>query len=379
MDAKLRTSASLIALTVGVVGCGGSLTESRSIDYQSARSVERSLEVPPDLTAPRGDGRYSVPSGVATYSGFEREQAERPRATATGQVLTDVENMRIERAGSQRWLVVDGSADELWPQLKEFWMELGFVINVDRPEVGVMETDWAEDRAQIPEDFVRRTLGRLFDNLFSTNERDKFRTRVEQGEEPGSTEVFISHRGMEEVVAGRDNERTVWQPRDPDAELEAEMLRRLMIYLGEDEDRAERQVADEGRTVQDRAAIQSQDGRDVLVLNESFDRAWRRVGLALDRTGFAVQDRDRSEGVYFVRYIDPESDARSQRSEGGVMSRLAFWRSDEPGEIAEGDQYRIRVGGDASESQVDVLNDQGEPSRSRTARRIVNLLHEQLR
>jgi outer membrane protein assembly factor BamC len=380
MNSRNFTSASLLACAIALAGCSGPLIESRKIDYKSARQVS-TLEIPPDLTAPTRDDRFAVPDvaprGVATFSAYSSDRASQPSVGGSTVVLAQAEGMRIERSGSQRWLVVPGSADALWPEIRDFWMELGFILNIDRPEVGVMETDWAEDRARIPQDFIRATLGRVLDGLFSTAERDKFRTRLEEGQESGTVEVYISHRGMVEVYSSAQQDSTVWQPRPADPELEAEMLRRLMIRLGAEEERAAAIVA--SAPTAERAALQpGPDGRIRLTVDESFDRAWRRVGLALDRTGFTVEDRDRSQGLFFVRYIDPDADARSQRSEG-FLSRLAFWRSRDPQVAPGGSEYRIRVVGTGATSVVTVLTREGGEDTSSTARQILGLLQEQLK
>ncbi len=379
MNRTVRTSASLIALSVALAGCSGSLLESKKIDYKSAQKLPP-LEIPPDLTEPTRDDRYAVPDvsprGVATFSAYSNERAAQPQAKSAADVLPAVERMRVERAGTQRWLVVPGSADTLWPQVKDFWLELGFILDVERPEVGVMETDWAEDRAKIPQDFVRSTLGKVLDGLFSTPERDKFRTRLEAGKEPGTVEIYISHRGMMEIYPNEAKDTTVWQPRPADPELEAEMLRRLMVRLGADEARAQAIV--KAAPEPQRAELKSGGGGKVnLTLDESFDRAWRRVGLALDRTGFTVEDRDRSKGLYFVRYVDPEADVKSKKSEG-LLSKLAFWRAKED-VVTGGSEYRIRVQGEGDASTVSVLTREGGEDPSETARKILGLLQQQLR
>lgn len=373
----------MLALAVGLAGCSSSngLLEGKKIDYKSARPVSNTLEVPPDLTQLTRDDRYAVPDvsprGVATFSAYEGDRQAGAQVQTT-EVLAPVDNMRIERAGTQRWLVVQADPDDLWPQLRDFWTELGFIVDIDQPALGIMETDWAEDRAKIPQDFLRSTLGRLFDGLFSTAERDKFRTRLEKGQEPGSVEIFISHRGVEEVFDSAEQDSTVWQPREADPELEIEMLRRLMIYLGAEETRAASVLEAASEPAPERATLGLSDGRLGLAVDESFDRAWRRVGLALDRIGFTVQDRDRSQGLFFVRYIDPDAEARRTRdNQRGFFSRLfSFGSSDEE---KTGAEYRILVEGDRDASQVTVLSPEGGAASSRNARRILELLQQQLR
>jgi len=256
---------------------------------------------------------------------------------------------------------------------------MGFIVKIEVPESGVMDTDWAENRAKIPQDAIRKLLGKVLDGLYSTAERDKFRTRLERSAE-GGTEVYLSHRGMIEVYEGSvsgasTTGRTVWQPRPADPELEADMLRRLMVRFGADESRSKAQIAPE--TVSVRATIaRSPEGAGNLTLIDPFDRAWRRVGLALDRVGFTVEDRDRSKGLYFVRYVD--IDAEGAKEEKGFMSKLAFWKSSDKNIIRK-EQYRIQITESDTGSLVKVLNKDGVAEKSETTERILTLLHEQLK
>jgi outer membrane protein assembly factor BamC len=376
-------SRTLAALLIGLLaGCSGNiLPESKKIEYKSAGKLPP-LEIPPDLTQQSRDERYAVPDvatskGSATYSAYSSERAGQARTTTAQDLLPQVDKMRIERSGTQRWLVVGGSPEKLWPSVKEFWQELGFLVNVEIPEAGILETDWAENRAKIPQDIIRGTLGKVFDSLYSTAERDKFRTRLEKGAEPGTVEIYISHRGMYEIFVNEGKSETKWQPRPADPELEAEMLRRLMVRLGVEESRAKTMVAADQK--QERAKLsRATDGAGALLLEEAFDRAWRRVGLALDRVGFTVEDRDRSQGLYFVRYVDPEIDSKKKDDDKGILSKLMFWKggaSDKPSQA----QYRIHVKTTGESTTVQVLTREGGVDRSDISKRILGLLHEQLK
>lgn len=378
MQRRHSATLSVLAASLLLAGCNG-MIETKKIDYKSAAKAP-TLEVPPDLTVPNRNDRYAVPDtagkGSATFSTYNAERAAPAGASESREVLAAESGMHVERAGSQRWLVIKKSPEELWPELRNFWIELGFILNIDSPEIGVMETDWAEDRAKIPQDIIRSTIGKVLDGLYSTPERDKFRTRIEKGREPGTVEVYISHRGMMEIYENESKSTTVWQPRPADPELEAEMLRRLMVHLGAEEKRAEQAVAAAPQAEQ--AKLTTASGQTQLMVDEPFDRAWRRVGLALDRIGFTVQDRNRSEGVYYVRYIDPELDNATKKPEG-ILSKLAFWRSDDK-PVVSGSEYRIQVAGEqADRSRVRVLTREGGEDTSPTAGKILGLLHEQLK
>lgn len=358
-----RTAGCSFTVTIALLWSGCSTFQEDRIDYTSAKRGP-SLEVPPDLTQLSRENRYVVPGAVVSASGYA---ASLPAQTVTTGANT-VGDVRIERAGTQRWLVVSRPAEQLWQPVRDFWQESGFVFVLEQQNLGLLETDWAENRAKIPEDLIRRTLGKLMDNLYSTGERDKFRTRLERNAQ-GETEIYISHRGMVEVYADQSKDRTVWQPRPADPALEAEFLRRLMLRLGVPQEAAKAQLAAGVTPPKARIATKA-GGPEILEVDETFDRAWRRVGLALDRTGFTVEDRDRSQGLYFVRYVEP---APAQQ-EPGMLSKLFGASKVE----SRPEQYRIQVSGSGSPTTVRILNARGEADASPAAQRILKLLLDDL-
>jgi outer membrane protein assembly factor BamC len=376
---RLKPAVIAVAVAVGFAlgACGSIELPTKKVDYKSSTKLPP-LEIPPDLVRPGSDDRFVVPDapkGSATFSDYSKDRNARAQTSSVQQaVLPKVGDVRVERAGTQRWLVVPGTPDKLWPVVKEFWQEAGFVVNVEKPEAGVMETDWAENRAKIPESGVRGFLGRALDSLYSTSERDKFRTRLEPGAQPGTTEIYISHRGMEEVFISEGKDQLRWQPRKPDPDLEAEMLRRMMVRFGVETERAQTQIA--AASVQPQAKLSRGADGSLLALNDQFDRAWRRVGLALDRVGFTVEDRDRSKGLYYVRYIDPNTDVKTTEDKGW-FSRLKFWSSSP--RVQSKEQYRILVQGDNAGAEVRVLDKDGAREQSETANRILTLLYDQLK
>lgn len=376
----MRWLASAAALALLVAGCSstdGFLDGASRIEYKSAQKLQP-LDVPPDLTSPARDDRYKVPDAgrsATTLSGYEAGRAQQVRPGLTS-LLPSVDGARVERAGDQRWLVVNEPPDKLWPVVKAFWQENGFLIAREIPEAGVIETEWAENRAKIPDSWVRRTLGSIFESLHSSGERDKYRARLERAP-GGGTEIYISHRGLAEVFVSEDRTQTAWQPRPSDPELEAEFLRRLLVRLGTPEGEARVRVVNAQPAPQRATLKKGLDGAELLEVLEPFDRAWRRVGLALDRVGFTVEDRDRQKGVYFVRYADPQTEIAGKKDEG-LLGRLAFWRSDEKPKV-KAEQYRVAVTAADEASRVQVLDKNGATESSATASRILSLLHEQLK
>ncbi|WP_367067864.1 outer membrane protein assembly factor BamC [Oryzisolibacter sp. LB2S] len=362
MNATTRLG--LLGLAISLSAC--SALESDKINYKSA-TKGATLEVPPDLTQLSKESRYTVPGGVVSAAAFEAGQAQQPRSAdnAAPRAIGDV---RIERDGNQRWLVVNRTPDQLWEPVREFWLENGFVFTQEQPKLGILETDWAENRAKLPQDIIRSTIGKVFDSLYSTSERDKFRTRLERTAN-GATEIFITHRGMEEVYTSAQKDNTIWQPRPADPELETEFLRRLMLKLGVSEEQAKAATA-APVPVAAGARMATVNDAPVVQLDEGFDRAWRRVGVSLDRTGFTVEDRDRSQGVYFVRYVAP-----ADKKEQGFFSKL-FSSTPETGAPLK---YRIVVRSEGNQSTVSVLNATGAPDNSANAQRIVRVLFDDLK
>ena len=368
---RLAFVTSVIALSL-LAGCSsiGELMQGERIDYKTNGGKAPSLEVPPDLTQLNRESRYVVPGTAVTASSYQIGQVT-PTAATTA--VVSVGDVRIERAGSQRWLVVNRPADKLWGPVREFWLEGGFLLSQDQENLGIMETDYAENRAKIPQDFIRNTIGKVFDSLYSTGERDKFRTRFERRPD-GNTEIYVSHRGMVEVVTGgkagsSGGDSTIWQPRPTDPELEAEFLRRMMVKLGVSNEQSKALVA--AGATQKTSRVANVNNVPVVQIDEGFERAWRRVGLALDRTGFTVEDRDRAQGTYFVRYVEPVVN----KSEPGFFSKLF---SGSPAAIPPL-KYRITVKSQGETSVVSVLNTQGAAESSANAQRIVQVIADDLK
>lgn len=351
----------LLSLSLALAACSTLTTE--KVDYKSTGKGP-TLDIPPDLTQLSRDNRYAVVDGAVTASSFQSAQPTQGVPIAT----TSLGDVKIERSGTQRWLVINRPADKLWEPVRDFWQENGFLLTLDQANLGIMETDWAENRAKIPGDVIRNTLGKLVDSLYSTGERDKFRTRLERNA-AGGTDIFISHRGMVEVFDSTQKDRTIWQPRDADPELEAEFLSRLMVKLGISQEQAKVVLAAPAAKIGSR--VTEIGGQSVVQIDDGFDRAWRRVGLSLDRTGFTVEDRDRSKGVYFVRYVEPATG----KSEPGFLGKLfSFSKAD-----ATPLKFLISVASQGASTLVSVQNANGQPDRSDNARRILKVIADDLK
>jgi outer membrane protein assembly factor BamC len=366
-----------LALALALSGCGSldQVTGNENVDYRTTGNKTAPLDIPPDLTQLSRDPRYAPQGASVSASAFQAgAAAPSPSAAGTTAVAvnvaaTEAGQTKIERLGNERWLSSPLTPEQIWPQLRAFWQEMGLALVVDRPEAGVMETDWAENRAKIPQDAIRAVIGKVLDSAYSTGERDKYRTRVERTET--GSDVFITMRGMVEVYNVTDKSQTVWQSRPADPSVEAEMLGRLLQKLAAKPPRAVTPAAAVAAASAPEPVARARMIPDrpvpTLMVDDSFDRAWRRVGLALDRSGFTVEDRDRAQGLYFVRYVDP---AQAGKEEPNFFTKMFTSKSDPTGPV----RYRVSVKGEGNASIVTVLDNQGAPEKGEAGQRIIKLL-----
>jgi len=354
-------------------GCSTTLFSGDRVDYRSAATKMNPLEVPPDLAQLTRDGAYQQQRGAISASTMP---AGATAVRTKGPLIApgEMAGYKIEKDEHQRWLSVPKPPEQVWPLIVGFWQDLGFLLVKNDPSAGVMETNWAENRAKLPQDIVRKTIGSVLDSLYSTGEMDQYRTRVERT--ATGSEIFVTHKGMEEVHTSALKDSTRWQPRPPDPQMESEMLARMLVKLGATETAARNAVANpvSATPAKDRARVLADKPAATLEVDDGLDRAWRRVGIALDRSGFTVEDRDRAAGLYFVRYVDPKT--AGQDNTPGFFGKL-FGASTDTSAAAV--KYQVSLKSEGSKTIVSVLNSQGAPDAGENSRRIVTVLADELK
>jgi outer membrane protein assembly factor BamC len=371
---RLLTSIlTLLAMALVLSSCK-SVTSNDTVDYKSSGAVRGpNLSYPPDLITAQADRRYVVQDGTATMS--EYNAAVKKSAQMRSNVMTGIPGMRIAKDGERRWLVVEKPASELYPQVKDFWQENGFLLVVDSPSTGIMETDWAENRAKIPQDWIRSIVGNALDSIYDTGERDKYKTRLEFSGS-SETEIYITQRGaIEKCVSDSSGacNTTIWTPRPNDPELEAVFLARLMERLGMTQEQAKAMVATPLGPKTPKAKFIEEGGNKAHIeLSAGFDRSWRDVGLALDRSNFTVEDRNRSAGVYFVRYVNAKDVGDSK----GFFSNL-FSSKDDSKLQAKKYQVVVKSTGENS-ANVYVQDADGKPENTPAGIQLLTILTDQL-
>jgi len=415
-------------------------------DYVSSSRAKK-LDVPPDLSDVESNVEYGVPGEAVSYNTYE--DAKKAGFTEV-KVLQNPEGMRLVKSGNLRWLVVDETPDKLWPHLEMFWQELGFGIKILNKRTGVMETEWIKS-SKLKFDSKKGMASRFdawLDGLSNLADRRKFRTRIENGVDKNTSEIYISQRsvvGMDDEAKERikrlkegsySTDMYKIQEYIPDGEEEAqditnklqkemnmdeyeinaEILRRLMTKLGMTDFDAEKAIANPIKR-KNATFVKSDQGNYVL-LKDPYDRSWRRLSLALDIIGFVTEDKNRSEGIFYVKYRDLEIEGK-KKSNKGLIDKLAFWNDeeeeqrkkeeeenlknsnekvkiiedkslteeimsfwgsdDEQGLGKNEKRYRIRITEEQNGARVFMDYPNGKLNNTKTAKSILNIIYEHLR
>jgi outer membrane protein assembly factor BamC len=367
---SLRRSLPLLAAALAGCSSFGNFMSGDKTAYQSESRQTSGLEVPPDLSQLAREGRYQAPAAVVSANQTATAPARPTTVNTSTMALDAAGDATLKRDGELRWLAVGRPPEQLWQPVRTFWIDSGFTLALEDPQIGVMETDWAENRAKLPKDTFRATVGRLIENLYDSGERDRFRTRIERT--PTGSEIYITHKGLTEQYTDKvQQDQTRWMVRPEDTQLEAEFLSRLMVRLGSSDEAARVALASATAPAAAAAHARLVPGQPTATveIDDDFERAWRRVGLALDRTGFTVEDRNRADGLYYVRYVP------SQAAEQGFFSRL-FSSGDEAGKA---ERYRIAVKSTGGKSLVSVQTADGQPVPDAVGQRIAGVLLNDLK
>ena len=402
----LRVATVTLCLMLGGCTVVGDWFGSDHADYKNNAQRTQPLDVPPDLTQLQRDSRYLPQGGVVTASDLTKPATAAAPVDAASSApyvgeptvaLDHIGDLHIEHGDGQRWLVSAQAPEIVLPKVREYWLSHGFKLTVDDPKTGILETDWVENKTKLPGDTIHDLLGHVLDGLYDSGLRDRYRTRLERRSD-GGTEIFVSHFGAAQVETGLQKSEVEWRPRPTDPGLEAQQLSQMMLSLSGQKEvnlaaakPASSPETSSGRVIPSaqtqqaatsgtgpngamRARVVTGQPAATLAVDDNFDRSWRRVGLALDHGGFTVEDRDRAQGIYYVRYVDAKEAAKE---EPGFFSKFTDWFGKKgPSPVGK---YRISIKAPGDSATVSVLNDQGQPDNTENAQRIVALLVEELK
>lgn len=364
----------VLSTSLAIAGCAGwGGDRSTGPDYQLQRDeAPRDLELPPDIAAPDTERAYRIPEAPGeriSARAMQEDPATRTPAEPTApaetvRVLPETTDVRLMRDGQTRWLVIDAPPEELWQRLAAFWETQHLPLERNDPELGILETEWAEDQAGIPLRGSQGLLSRVVGSVYDATTRDKYRLRIERIN--GRSEVYITHRGAEEQ---HDGTTWRWARRPADPELEVEMLNRLRLFLttgdpGEGGERAPETRVEPASEPE----LETRNDSPVLLLEGDYHMTWRRLGTTLDRSGLLVDEQHRDEGYFLVTF---RPDMADDADEGGFFGRTDEHRANE--------RYRVELR-DAGDGhlQVHAASLDGDELRTRDAEFVLERIHAQM-
>jgi len=364
---------------------GDVYSEVTAPDYVNSSKAKK-LEVPPDLSEFETSNSYGVPGDATSYKDFNDTKKVKPKLI---KVIDDPQGIHLVKSGNLRWLIIKKDPDTIWPFLETFWENMGFTIKKINKRTGVMETEWirADDVTGDNSMGMGQRLDKWLDDIGGKEDKRKFRTRIERGSQVGTTEIYLSHRrqgtegarleerqriidaqvsqyttdvySIKEYKGGNGKEGGEGVPFNvkteiKDFEINSEVLRRLMVYLGV-ADLDVNQKLKNPRLIQ-KAELVEESGSVFVELDDPFDRSWRRLSIALDLIGFVTEDKNRSEGVFYVKYKDLDFNANSDKDDeaNGILDTLVFWDDDDDDDRVTSTPYGdIRNKSNKKEKQED--------------------------
>ncbi|WP_419653429.1 outer membrane protein assembly factor BamC, partial [Thiolapillus sp.] len=152
----------------------------KQVEYKREVIADKHLEVPPDLTSSRIENRIpGLEGGTTTYSEYSgvRKNVGGSLRSMGKEVLPENPDIKVEREGEDRWLVIKAPADAVWDKLLDFWQENGILLDQQDPTIGVMETTWLENKANVSSGFITDFIQGFFEGAYDAGIRDRFRIR----------------------------------------------------------------------------------------------------------------------------------------------------------------------------------------------------------
>lgn len=357
----------LIALIAVTYGCQNDL-DMRYLDA----SVGGPLELPPDLTLVQSESNFELPE---VFAGDDADARDRIP------VLAKVESLRVEGSENLYWLSVEEPVDSLYRQVKNFWASEGYRLTLDEPVIGVMQTEWILKEVGTSQD-KRNWLERLFSKEDLSATQDQFRTRIERIQQ-GKSRIYVAHRGAEYNYVLDTSDRGLipdeddnnWRLRQPDPELEIEMLSRLMVYLGLQRVQVDQKMANI-KLFQPRAFLKlnADENSPFLIVKDPYQIAWNRIHHNLERMNFEIAESVYKSGlVDVVGIFVVNLDVEDSNKRGGLFSLSS---ASEP----ETRQIALILSEETHElTRVEIEDIVGELDTSPEGSRFLNLLYQQIK
>jgi outer membrane protein assembly factor BamC len=255
--------------------------------------VEQDIQLPSDLALISKENHYPVDEISET---LENQDVPKPRQIFS---TSGDSSVQLRRLGELLWVYVETLPSTSWPISKSYWDTSSYqVINAD-PATGEIAINF--------------------------DESTKLKMKIEHGIKEASTEIFL-------VQVDKTSNEILSNP-----ELIQTELSNLVNYFADSVGQfSGTSLAAQNLNEMKKAKIFVDNGQTVIELDLNFDRAWSSVTKAIDSANIIANDKDRSNGIFYVSYESEE--------EEGFFSFLNFGRSKSRNTTVFGDaQFEVKI------------------------------------
>lgn len=309
----------LSGLVLSLAGCNylageNGMFRDRADDYMEA-PVLPLMAIPDELDSYTLDQLYVIP---AQYSASAQpfDEIPKPKPIETNRR----EGVIIQNLSDTSWIVLDATPGQVWPLVRDYWTQLGVILEYENPGAGIMETTWLE-----------------VDSNLET--RHKYRVTIEPGLHSGYSEIYVIH--LQSPRSEPAPLVTTWPEKSSSEDRERQILDSLSQYLADRNDVYQASSASllAGSIEAERKAniVDDEQGNQVLQLRLDYNRAWVLVRSALNEAGVTILENDRDMAFLNVRF----SGISEAGDEPGFIGRL-FSRNDSAGTREERD-FSVRL------------------------------------
>ena len=240
--------------------------------------------IPPSVGAAKNlDPIYPIPSIRGNLQPISEFNVPRPAPLTA--LPSQGDTVRIQRLGNENWALVAVAPGQLWPQVRAFLTSSNIGVVSSNAYAGLIDTGYV--------------------TLTDRNLPARFRFRVDTGVQRNTSELHVlqqDHTAVDEP----------WPEVSDNPELEQAMLRNVAQFIVNSVEAASvSMIVDQSMGSVDRINIENIENSTRIRLGLPFNRAWASLNKALPESGFVIDDKNRSEGIFYVTFVDQQAEEDS--------------------------------------------------------------------
>ncbi len=378
----------LACVSFTMSGCGIFFGEegvfrSREYDYLKSDNVAP-LILPEGVNKDALSELYPIPAISAADFGYDANATEydvpRPMPLSAN-MLQD--NIKIQRVGENAWILVNAAPGELWPRVRNFLNANDLKVSRADLKQGVIETDWLQFKTDL-------------------NSQDKYRLQIDQGVQPETSEIHITHVNVASAV--KPSVDPEWPTKSMNPEREKWLLDELSATLASDQTEGGTSMLAQGIGVAAKANLGMFKNESIMTLKLDKTRAMATVSYAAKHDGFQLYESDANLGLFYVYYENaqdakpgwfrrffriglnpkPETSPYSLAQisanmlQGDAFENAGYSIRDDEKELEDAPGYLIVVTGQEGNYMIRARDPYGKRLKAREARELLTVLRKNL-